>query len=216
MKFGTAVHQAILEPNAFKALAVVEPEFAGTGSRAAKEKWHLENHGQTILKREQYDTILGMLKSISKHEHASKIIADGAAEESFFWKDSATGLECKVRPDFVREGHILVDVKTTEDASFQAFQKSIANFMYHVQAAYYLEGVSKVVNQKFDTFIILAIEKSAPYAVNTFILDEATIEAGKFLYCQALQKLKKCIDTNEYPAYPDELVEINLPSWAFP
>lgn len=214
-RYGTAIHQAILEPDAFHKNAIVEPEFAGKGSVAAKLEWHLENHGRLILKSDQYDAIKGMLKSISMHKLAFKFVSLGASEASLFWKDHQSGIACKARPDFVREGHILVDIKTTEDASYRSFQKTIANYGYHVQAALYLDGATEVHGTKFDEFIIMAIEKSAPYAINCFLLDEDMIMEGRSLYYKALKMLAECHKTEKFPAYPEVLSPITLLSWAY-
>lgn len=211
---GTAIHQAILEPKLFKESAVVEPVFSGTGSRAAREEWHLENHGKTILKQDQLDAIHKILESISHHKQASKLMSSGAAEKSFFWKDAETDVQCKARPDFIREGHIIIDVKSTEDASYHAFQKDVAKYGYAVQAAMYLEGVSVVLNQQFDTFIIVAIEKRPPYALQCFQLDENTIREGQHLLHKGLATLKSCQASGIYPAYGEQIVPLALPSWA--
>jgi exodeoxyribonuclease VIII len=126
-----------------------------------------------------------------------------------------TKIECKARPDFLREGHLIVDVKSTDDASYRAFQRSLANFQYHVQAAFYLDGASAVLGQNFNEFVVLAVEKDPPYAVNTFLLDEAMINEGRALYRRALQMLKCCMEAKVFPAYPDQLVNISLPAWAY-
>ncbi len=214
-RFGTAVHQAILEPDAFHKNAVVEPEFGGKGSVALKDEWHRENHGRLILKREQHDAIKGILKSVSMHKLAFKFVSSGAAEESLFWKDPKTGIICKARPDFNREGHILVDLKTTEDAGYRSFQADLAEYQYHVQAAMYLDGASEVFGTKFDEFIIVAVEKKPPYAINCYLLDENMIMEGRALYFNALKTLDECTKVNKFPAYPEVLKPISLRSWDY-
>lgn len=214
-RYGTAIHQAILEPDAFHKNAVVEPEFGGKGSVAAKAEWHLENYGRLILKREQHNAIKGMLKSISMHKAAFKFVSAGASEASLFWKDPATGIACKARPDYVRGGHILVDIKTTEDASYRSFKKTIPDYGYHVQAALYLDGATEVHGTKFDEFIIVAIEKNPPYAINCFLLDDSMIMEGRALYFKALKTLSECYKTDKFPAYPEIINSMTLPSWAY-
>lgn len=213
--FGTAFHEAVLEPMSYKERLIVQPEFSGTGSRAARDEWHIKNHGRTILKQEQVDNIERMLKNVSDHKRASQLISDGRAEESLFWTDHETGIQCKARPDFIREGHILVDVKTTGDASYKSFQKDVLNYGYHIQAAMYLEAATTVLGQTFDTFIIIAVEKEAPFAVQCFQFNEDTLREGQMLYYAALKALKKCRDSGEYPAYGNELTPIGLPSYGF-
>ncbi len=213
--FGTIIHKAILEPIIFLKNSIVEPEFGGKGSVAARAEWYLEHHGKIIMKRHQYDAINGILNSITQHSKAFKFISGGQAEQSLFWTDPASMVDCKARPDFMREGHIIVDAKSTEDASYQAFTKSAATFGYHIQAAMYLDGATEVTDQKHDQFIVLAVEKNPPYAVNCFLMDESMVNEGRALYYDALKVLKRCQDAGKYPAYPEEIVSLSLPSWAY-
>jgi hypothetical protein len=216
MQLGTAVHEAILEPNLFANNAIIMPKFEGTGSRAAKEQWLIENDGKTVLTKENYENIMKVLEAIQKHPVAKGLLSDGAAEESYFWQDPRTGLVCKCRPDYLRKGHIVVDVKTTYDASPEAFTKQIANLKYHVSAAHYLAGVSAVENQKFDQFILLAIEPKPPFGMSIHLLDDATIDAGHGLAMKALITLKECKEKNYYPGYTTEILTTALPNWAWP
>lgn len=213
---GNAIHQAVLEPKLFKEQLAVEPVFGGTGSKLARENWHLANHGKTILKAEGLESIEGILSSISKHKQASKLISDGHAEESIFWTDEVSGVKCKARPDFIREGHIVVDIKSTLDANRFEFSKDIANFGYHIQAAMYLDGATALFGHEFDQFVIIACEKNAPFGINCFYLGQETLEEGRTLYMEALKTLAKCQAAGKYPNYNDsEIIPIGIPTWAF-
>ncbi len=198
----------------FKEQMIVEEGFSGTGSRGARDEWFRANHGKVILKPDQYDTIQGILNSLSNHEQAAKLVSAGHAEESMFWQDPETKIQCKARPDFIREGHIIVDIKSTLDASYRSFQKDIANYGYHVQAALYLDGCSAVLDHNFDTFIIIACEKYPPYELNIFQLDENTVQEGRSAYQLALHTLDQCQRSNRYPGYGQQITPIALPSWA--
>ncbi len=226
-EFRSAIHQAVLEPRIFKDQMVVKPVFEGYTKdkklttnenclevKEKSERWHMENHGKTILKIEQYDTIKGILSNISKHKRASSLISDGHPEESFFWTDPETGIEMKTRPDFIRDGHICVDLKTTLNAKYSEFQKDIANHLYHVQAAIQLDGISEVLGQKYNDHVILAVEVDPPFEINCLHLDEQMINEGRALYQMALKTLKECRKTGIYPGYGDQLTPISLPSWA--
>lgn len=213
--FGTAIHAAILEPKLFLENVVIEPVFSGKGSVSERALWHLENHGKLILKGEQHDQINGILNSLSAHSIASKYISSGSSEESLFWHDHDTKIICKARPDFVREGHILVDIKTTRDASFKGFQASIAGYGYHIQAAMYLDAATAVYGQEFDEFIIVAVEKEPPYAINIFLIDEDAIREGRALYMSALKTLNECFKKNVFPAYAEAIKSVSLPSWSY-
>lgn len=214
--FGSAIHEAILEPCLFKDKMIVEPKFEGKGSREARETWHLENHGRTILKADQYEIIQGILKNISKHKQASKLISEGHAEESLLWIDPETQVPCKTRPDFKHEKHVLVNVKSTNDASAEACKMQIASYAYHIQAAMELDGASIVFDHEFDEYVYLFVEKLPPYGVNCFSLGFESIAEGRALKHKGLSLLKKCQESGKYPCYDDSKIHpIGLPTWAF-
>jgi hypothetical protein len=215
MRMGSALHTAILEPELFQKNTAVCPKFSGKGSREATATWMKENEGKLILRADEVDVIDGVLLSLEKHRTARELLKDGRAEESFFWQDPATGLVCKARPDYWKDG-MLIDVKSTINASPVDFPKQIANLNYHLQAAFYLDGVSAVLGEPFQEFILVAVEKDPPYAVAAYRLDEATLDVGRQLYRKALRTLKRCKASGVYPAYPDRLMTANLPSWAWP
>lgn len=219
MQLGTAIHEAILEPNLFMANAVVMPKFEGTGSRAAKEQWLIENDGKRIVKKEDYDNIMRLLDVLQKHPTAKELLSGGAAEESYFWQDPQTGIVCKCRPDYliVRKGiPTVVDIKTTSNADQGAFARQIANLKYHVSAAHYLNGVSIVEKQKFDEFLLLAIEPEAPHGITIHLMDNGTLDAGFSLAAKALRVLKECKDKNQYPGYSTDILTTGMPGWGFP
>src|SRR5579872_4967324 len=164
-RFGTMVHEAILEPKNFLKNAVVAPKFEGTGSRKAKEEWYLENHGKLILSRDEIDEVHAILNSITKHPEAYKYLSSGRSEESGFWTDPDTGIECKYRTDFYHDKNMLVDVKTTRSAKYQDFQHSVASYGYHIQAAMHLDGAKATTGVDFTEFTIVAIENASPYEI---------------------------------------------------
>jgi hypothetical protein len=215
-EFGKAVHTALLEHNVFESLVAVAPKFEGTGSRAAREKWHLQNEGKIKLKESELEDIKGIRKSVLAHKTATSFLADGAAEESYFDQCSETGLVRKARPDFLHQGRTIVDIKTTRDASPGFFFNEIKRRGYHISAAYYLDVVSNVLGKHFDDFVIIAVEKTAPYGVAVYRIDSGQIDAGRSMYMTALRKLKQCKATDSYPGYPDEVMDTSMPDWAFP
>jgi hypothetical protein len=212
---GTLIHLAVLEPDNFRANTVVKPKFSGKGSRALAQDWDKEHEGKIVVEHEQMRIIDGVLHSLTTHRTARELLRVGNMEESFFWQDPVTGLVCKCRPDLWKD-RTIVDIKSTLNGSPQEFPRAIANLGYHLQAAFYLDGVSAVLGEQFQHFSIIAVEKVPPYAVATYVLDEATLDVGRMLYRRALRSLRKCKIQNYYPGYPDRLISTSLPSWAWP
>lgn len=212
---GTIVHTAILEPEQFLDTHVAMPE-CDRRTKAGKEfyeKFVIENSGKTVMDNKTYHQVFGMIGSVMAHPSAKEVLQKNHNELTFIGE--LNGVKVRCRPDILRDGRLLADLKTTDDASFRGFQKSIANFNYHRQAAYYCDIVSQVTGEKYDTFTFIAVEKSPPYAVQVFVLDEASLEKGREEYERGLAIYRECLLTNKWPAYPIEAQPMNLPSWMF-
>ncbi len=227
LNFGRAVHMALLEPQVFAASVVVMPEFWGLTKKGERtnspnaadvkeqrEKWILENHGNTIVTAEERADIMLMAQSIAKSRTARALLTAGASEESYFDVCPDTGLMRKARPDFLRDG-MIVDIKSTKNAHPRAFIKDIVNYKYFVSSAYYLDVVSSATGQEFKEFIFIAVEKTGPYGVGVYRLDENAIDEGRKLYKKALVTLAECQRTGEYPSYADEIQNMFLPPYAY-
>lgn len=215
LNFGKAFHMAILEPDRFQSDVAVMPKFSGKGSVAERERWALEHQGKLILSESELDDVKQMRARVLFHKAASRLLTKGVAEESFFWEDAETGLKCKARSDYLRTDRIVIDVKTTQDASLSEFQKTILYYKYHLSAAHYLDGISQVTCQQYDTFLIIACEKTAPYAVQVFEIDYPTLEKGRELKAKALKAYKASLSGSEMIGYPEEISLINIPAYGF-
>lgn len=215
MIFGKALHKAILEPKRFDEDVAIMPVFAGKGSVLAREKWALEHHGKIIIDEAEHEDLKGMVQSITNHRAASRLIVGGKSEESFFWQDPVTGLACKCRPDYTRPDRILLDLKSTEDATLEAFERTILKYKYHLSAAHYLEGTSSVTGVAYETFLIIAVEKIYPYGVQVFEMDFGALEKGRELCNRALLRYKNSIGLPKIPGYSEDVVPISIPPYGF-
>ena len=64
-------------------------------------------------------------------------------------------------------------------------------------------------------FLFVAVEKSPPYAVAVYQIDEDARELGAALYRKDVNRIAEAKRTNIYSAYSDEIETINLPGWAY-
>ena len=217
MAIGTAVHTATFEPETFNDLyAVMQPFNRRTNvGKAQYAQFCAQNIGKTVLTMEENELISGASRAIRRHPIASKMLDDGEPELSFLWSDEETGVECRCRPDWWRgKDNLIVDLKTTRDASYHAFQKSVVNFRYHVQAAFYMDGL-RANGLTVDTWCIIAVENTEPFALAVYNLDEIAIERGRELYRKDLATIKRHRDTpGAWQGYPLKIEEMSLPKWA--
>lgn len=169
--------------------------------------------GKTILSVDQWDKIHRMSDAVAKHPAARVLLQGGAFEQSHYWRHIDADALCKCRPDYIRSDGVIVDFKTAEDASEDAFKRAAWNFGYHRQAAFYLDGLAATVNTP-GPFVFLVIEKEPPYAVAVYEADQEMILAGRIQYMRALQAYSECRKANQWPGYPKTIQPLGIPFWA--
>lgn len=204
LMLGTAIHSRLLEPELFMDTYVTT---AISDKRSNEYRmFELNNADRQILSFDQFIAVEGIARSVEKHEMANHLLSIGAVEHTIIWQDEETGIWCKIRPDCLNADidlGVCVDVKSTEDASEEAFIRSCIKYQYDLQAAFYLEGLRSAFGRDFD-FCFLPVEKSAPYGCQLFAAPAEMLERGQRLVRKALRTLKRCRDTGEWPCYqPD-------------
>lgn len=215
--FGSAIHAAVLEPAKFASKYVVQPDFGdcrNKENKANRDAWREENEGKEALSEEDMAKIRGTVASIYRHTKARPLISGGLAEVTVKWTDPATELQCKARADYYREDlGVIVDLKSTEDASEEAFKRSVANYGYHRQDAFYRRGFS-AVGKPVTNFVFIAVEKTPPYAVGVYVLDDEAIAKGNAQNEEAMARIARGVRTGEWPAYEETIKALSLPRWA--
>lgn len=213
MQLGTALHTAVLEPELWSQTVAVPKHSFDRRTKVGKElaaEFERESAGKLVLAPDDADQVRRMADAVRRHPAARFLLElPGRREASYTWTDPATGLACKCRPDWHSEDRrIVVDVKTTRDASRLEFAKSIANLDYHVQAAWNQDAIGA------EQFITIAVESSRPFAVAVYPASGAMIAAGQRRIEAAMALLAECQATGVWPGYGDLVQEpIELPGW---
>tara|TARA_R110000822_G_scaffold165793_3_gene306295 strand:+ start:4969 stop:5778 length:810 start_codon:yes stop_codon:yes gene_type:complete len=214
MRIGTLTHLAVLEPDTFDSKTVVAP-LVDKRTKEGKSIWEQfkgENAEKEIITIDERDQIVAMRESVHKHQAAGKLLVFGGSEISVFAVCPKTKVMMKGRFDWL-DGNTIVDLKTTEDASPEGFAKSVANYRYHIQAAHYI-ALAGLVGIKDATFKMIAVEKSAPYAVAVYELDAADLILAEAERIKLLEMFSSCTQFQSWPAYSQNITTISLPRWA--
>jgi hypothetical protein len=66
-----------------------------------------------------------------------------------------------------------------------------------------------------DVFVFVCVEKSAPYCVAVYQVDQAAIMQGQLEYHKALAIYQNCITTGIWPGYPQGIQTVTLSPWKF-
>jgi hypothetical protein len=216
LALGTATHMAIFEPQLFEKGYVLAPEGIDRRTKVGKaafEDFEKANVGKQTLTKEEFQNIEGMREAIYKHPTASKLVVGGEAEQSVYWKDPVTGLMCRCRPDYLRTDNIIIDLKTTHNASLGEFRRSIGKYSYHIKSAHYLDGIGTVVGKVLSDFVHLAVESSAPYCIGIFTLDDASLARGSDEVRRLMDVYHECLMADKWPGYPEEIQNISIPNY---
>lgn len=217
MLIGSAAHTAILEPESFETEVVCAHRIdkrTRAGKEAAEEFDRL-HAGKIVLDLESYESVLRMRDAVMEHPAARRLLEGTRRELSLFWRDRAYGVPCKSRFDAWSDAQkFIVDLKTTVDASPDAFGRAIGSYQYHLQAAFYYMAAEALLNCTPTAFVFIAVEKEPPYAVGCYVLETAHLLAGARLVEQALDKYKKAIEADRWAGYGDLIQPARVPSWA--
>ena len=217
MRFGTLAHLAILEPEKFSDETFVMPS-CDRRTKEGKEVYAeamRQAAGRMVITPDEQDQLAAMRESLMADKACKTALGHQEyVEASLYWIDPAEDVQCRCRPDLIRKDGIIVDYKTTDNATPGAFLRTILNFRYHVQAAFYADGYQQVTGQECPTFLFVAQEKKPPYLSAVYMVDEAMIQAGRRAYQEDLATYKNCRETGNWFGISSKPITLTLPSWA--
>lgn len=213
LTFGRAFDCALLTPDVFKEHYIERPKFIGKGSKAAKAEWEKEHADLESITMDDLMTIQRMVDKLRTHPLTSKMLEDGESQMTLSWTDPETGLKCKSRTDYyVRSLAMIADVKTCEDASEEAFLKSVVKYGYATQDALYRAAAS-ALDLPIQFFAFIAIEKTHPFEPAIYQLDAESIGRGYVRVREGMSRMASCLKENRWPGYPERITELSLPPW---
>lgn len=218
MYFGSMFHTRVLEKN----FVVAPPKFdkRTKEGKEADAAWREAHKSQLLFdwfssseaNLSAVEKLEGMAKSVELHPAASSLLSDGQSEVSAF--SNYQGVPVRARFDWLRTDNIIVDLKSTKCAERKAFEREIFNYGYHISAAWYSLVHYLVTGKSPEAFILIAVEKAPPYAVSVFRLKPETLQLGHDMISMHLPRLKECLERQEWPAYPPEIQDVGIPTWA--
>jgi hypothetical protein len=213
MCFGRVFHHLVLTPTLPPCWTVVE-------SVLTKDSKARIAAGECLISVDAMDTAKGVAQAVLANPVARKAIGAGEAELSWFAPFNLGGtVERKGRIDFANTGTALVDLKTiSDDAREESVAREIEKRMYHVQAAYYLDGYNTARPEgaaEKTAFVFIFVEKEPPFGVAVYRLKEQAIQVGREIYVNALQRFMVCVERNEWPIYEPAVSEIDLSAYAY-
>ena len=180
------------------------------------EAWQASLRPDTIVVTEQEaHRITGMLDAIAGHTRLRRLLEAGKREVCLYWEDPVHKVDCKARFDFVADKTaVIVDVKTTLDASFEAFARSMVSYHYSLSAAHYLAGARATGVADAKRFVFVAVEKDPPFGIALYTLPAHEHARGAKWREYAIGQYARCLQDGAWPGYSREFQDIDPPAWA--
>ena len=213
---GEACHLAILQPNIFEKKVWRGPDDR-RGNKWKDAAEFAATTGQVLLTSGDFDSVLAIRDAVHADAWINSIITGGkpVIEASGYWIDEETGELCRCRPDLYRPDlGIILDVKSALSAHPDAFARSVINYGYHAQEAFYSDGW-RACGQGVEGFVFLAWEKKSPYAKAFYELPPAIVDEGRVVMRKALATYAECRKTNVWPGYTEGVQELPIKKWAY-
>lgn len=215
---GSGFHTATLEPEKLDDEFAVKPsEIDGQGPRTKhyKESFELMQKSEPDkqwLAPADYDLILEMAGSALDNPVLRHYMADinKVVEGTGYFE--MEGAKCKVRPDlYIPGAGVVIDLKSTQDASNRGFTKSVRQFGYLFQACWYMHAL-RLLGEKPKQFVFIAVEKTAPYATAAYTIKESDINKQFSNMERACQLWAACQSSGIWPGYSDMVETLDLGS----
>ena len=213
LNLGSAVHLAVLQPEHASDKIVQGPETRrGKAWTDALKKAQSED--KILLTQADYNQCMSMRDSVWRNPSVAQELnqKDTVYEQAAFWEHKGLQFKCKV--DAARPS-VIVDLKTSQDASPRGFSQSIAKYGYHQQDASYSYGWGQASGIKVEHFLFLVVEKYPPFACAIYELDNMSKREGWASYLAAIELPQHCQQEKHFHAYADEKVLLQLPTYAF-
>lgn len=170
--------------------------------------------GRTPILVKDLEPIHGMRDAVLMHPLARKLFErEGHAEVSLFSEHMGVPIRCRFDylPD---EGGIVADLKTTgTKASPTAFRRAASEHGYHIARAHYLDVLKRVTGRDAEMLFIV-VEKAPPYLVAVHQLNADFARIGEDYSLEARDIYKRCMETGEWPGYPEQINLLEPPMHA--
>lgn len=218
---GTAMHSAILEPKLFAQTVEQWPAgllSADGGIRSNDAKAYRDQAaaaGVILLKDAEYDAVKRMAESVQA-VCGTWLNGEAKKEHVIYWTDPDSGLPCKLRLDWWMElpdSNIVIDLKTSADASPEGFRTSVKRFRYWFQSDHYSSGVT-LQNGKPTEFYFAVVDTEFPHTTALYSIDEETKRHAGEKRQRTLAEIAECLATGDWrEPWEQDITPINLKTW---
>jgi len=163
MNMGTALHEAILEP----------------------EKFRMSSYKMKAVEAHKLNLMIHNAKLVF-----GKALAGAKTEIGYLAQDDTFLHKCRCDAYNEKLG-IVFDVKTSRYGDVEAFHRyDIKGRNYDIQAAWYLDTLN-LLNKYAEHFVFLVVQNQAPFNCFAVEVHESIVEKGRARYSELLEKYEQ-------------------------
>jgi hypothetical protein len=215
---GTAAHEVFLLGNDDR-VHVLDPAFKDWRKKEVQEERdQARAEGLVPLLAHEWVNVSAMLTALREQlpriDASPPLFRDGDAEQTLLWTER--GVACRARLDWLHKDFSAVDDLKTAGRSANPFvwtRSTMWSMGADIQTAFNLRGV-KAVSSVDAGFRFVVIETSPPYALSVISLAPDALALANAKIDRALEIWKRCLETDEWPAYPRQVCYAEAPPWA--
>jgi len=209
LALGRAIHMAVLEPDQFREHYAIRPRGIDMRTRDGKA-WRDDQNaaGREIL--DDAGLVTMVASAVRQHQAASDLIDGCRYEETITW--SIDEIACKGRVDAIGVDR-LIDLKTCRDLT--RFPRDVANYQYHAQMAWYLDGAVAARVLPADAAVyIVAVETQGCVDCGVYRIPPHVLDVGRSIYRSWISTWRECIAAGIWPGLCPGVEDLELPAWA--
>jgi hypothetical protein len=223
MNTGTLVH-ALMAGELTDIVLSEFSDYKGGAARTWRDK--VKASGKIpVLERDLADArpIVAAIKAKAADGITNTPFVESARHEvTAIWNEGTdeSPIPCRARYDLLNidpNGYAdLWDWKTTTDISERAIIRTICKYGYHIQAAFYLRGLSKCLPSHAGrtSFTFVFVESSAPYSVRRVCLSAEFLAVGAREVSRALQEWAGVMASGDWrDKRSAETMHAEAPAW---
>jgi len=176
---------------------------------------------RTSMDPKDFDNVCRAAEALRSHDITGEWFCPGQKDfrkynEVSLYAKNELGQQLKGRFDRMVETPekiTILDLKTTQDASPKGFGRSVANFSYDLQAAWYSHLAQRCFPDRDVEFLFIAIEKKAPFGISVYRASSQLLQNGQKKMAKALDLYAQCLVLDYWPSYDPIIHDLSMPRW---
>lgn len=221
LRIGNMVHCLTLEPTDFENRYIVAEKHDRRTNvgKAAWAEFEARAEGLEIVDADEVKLAIDCAKELIKHDQFGSLLAsppsDAVIEERIDFEWNGVAARCK--PDMlIPSMRLMLDVKTTQDASPEVFAKAVAKWGYARQHAFYCEAARQKYGFDFR-FLLCVVSTNQAMETACYELSPKSVAIAKTELDNLVAEYSRRKNQMDWvPVYSSGIIPLDLPKYYNP